>query len=387
MSSHRSSRVLTLALLLTALAAPAASARSAADGPIAHAAVYNIYDADQLLISATPSGEIPNGDSSQGVISRDARIGRYVAYTSEATDITSTQTGGVSNVFLVGRAGGYGRNGTQWRLGNTTQVSVGLRGTAPDGPSSAPALDGDDGAAAKCLGFVSSATNLVSGDTDGQADVFLYDFGRRALSRIPTPGIALEVGVADGCRVVVFATTTGIYVRIDGKVRRVVSRGSGITDLELSAYGNDFVYARNGTVYSFQIDGRDQYKIGAGRAPDIDGFGRYVLFESGGRVISTDNHGRKRKTVGSGTEPTQTSGGHFIFSLKRGLVYLNVKTSPVGYCPTSDSEGPVGGKRPDPGPIGEAHTPTSSLHGNYLVQSCTYDDQPDTVSMQWLGPQ
>ncbi len=276
MSSHRSLRVLTLALLLTVLATPAASARSAADGPIAHAAVYNIYDVDQLLISATPGGEIPNGDSSQGVISRDARIGRYVAYTSKATDITGTPTGGVSNVFLAGRAAGYGRNGTQWRLGDTTQISVGLRGTAPDGASSAPALDGDDGAAAKCLGFVSSATNLVPGDTDGRPDVFLYDFARRALTRIPTTGTALEVGVADGCRVVVFATTSGIYARIDGTVRRVVSGGSGVTDLELSAYGNDFVYVRNGIVYSFQIDGRDRYTVGAGRSPDIDGF--EVLF-------------------------------------------------------------------------------------------------------------
>lgn len=61
-----------------------------------------------------------------------------------------------------------------------TRVSVPPAGGAADGPSSEPALSADG----RHVAFVSLATNLVPGDTNGVADVFVHDRGTGALHRV-----------------------------------------------------------------------------------------------------------------------------------------------------------------------------------------------------------
>ena len=92
-------------------------------------------------------------------ISQDKRFGRLAAFEADS--------GGTTNVYVVRRADGYGENGTPWRAGETVLVSRGLGGQPANGPSIRPSLDGTSRVAPHCVAFVSAASNLVPGDTNG----------------------------------------------------------------------------------------------------------------------------------------------------------------------------------------------------------------------------
>src|SRR5260370_1184935 len=61
--------------------------------------------------------------------------------------------------------------GPAYAAAGTTRVSSSSAGAPGNGPSEAPWATAD----ARYVGFSSSATNLVPGDTNGAADVFLLD--------------------------------------------------------------------------------------------------------------------------------------------------------------------------------------------------------------------
>ena len=102
-----------------------------------------------------------------GSISGD---GRFVAFSSTAANLGAA-SGTHPNIFLRDMVGG-----------TTTWVSRGVKGAAPDGTSSMPYVSADG----RYVSFTSWASNLVPGDTGGFADVFRWDRTRRetrAMSR------------------------------------------------------------------------------------------------------------------------------------------------------------------------------------------------------------
>jgi hypothetical protein len=135
------------------------------------------------------------------VISQDKRFGRLVAF----------ESGG--DVVAVHRADGYGENGTPWEAGRRELVSSGLGGAPADGPSSAPAVDGTSRVAPHCVAFVSAASNLVRGDTNGKPDAFLRDLRTGSIRRVSvdsrgrqSSGTVSEVAVDGLCRRVAFVS-------------------------------------------------------------------------------------------------------------------------------------------------------------------------------------
>jgi len=106
-------------------------------------------------VSVASSGSQADGDSSNAVISSN---GRYVAYDSSAANLTAGTDGSRYNVFVRDR----------W-AGTTTLVSAG--GDADSG-GAAFSRDG------RHIAFGSAATNLVTGDANGFADVFLRRMSR-----------------------------------------------------------------------------------------------------------------------------------------------------------------------------------------------------------------
>ena len=95
--------------------------------------------------------------------------GRYVAFTSTA-DLDAAP------VRVAGGSAAPGRPLSQvyvrdTRLNVTRRVSVCPRGAIPNGRSWHPAISGDG----RYVAFVSDATNLVPGDRNRSADVFLFD--------------------------------------------------------------------------------------------------------------------------------------------------------------------------------------------------------------------
>ena len=106
-------------------------------------------------ISVGPKGKEADGDSYQPAISAS---GRSVAFASDATNLAKGDENGLADVYV--------RKGRR-----TVRISRGLEGDEPDGDSLAPAIS----AKGKAVAFSSSATNLVEGDGNAVADVFLSD--------------------------------------------------------------------------------------------------------------------------------------------------------------------------------------------------------------------
>ena len=108
-------------------------------------------------VSISTAGDQGNGISASASISGN---GRYVAFSSSSTNLVPNDTNARGDIFV-----------RDMTLGTTTRVSVSSSGIQGDGGSSNPVISADG----RYVAFVSSATNLVSGDTNGQTDVFVHD--------------------------------------------------------------------------------------------------------------------------------------------------------------------------------------------------------------------
>jgi Tol biopolymer transport system component len=87
--------------------------------------------------------------------------GRYVAFHSDASNLVRGDTNRTEDIFLHDR-----------KTGTTTRVSVGRRGGQANGESLGPPSISPDG---RYVAFASLASNLVAGDTNDITDVFLHD--------------------------------------------------------------------------------------------------------------------------------------------------------------------------------------------------------------------
>lgn len=119
--------------------------------------VRNVATKTTVRVSAPTQGQ-SNGWSGNASISPD---GRYVAFSSDATNLVSGDTNGVRDVFLKDLA-----------LGTLTRVSVGQQAIQSNGASDFPSVSPEGPKVA----FSSGATNLVgNADTNGLTDVFYRD--------------------------------------------------------------------------------------------------------------------------------------------------------------------------------------------------------------------
>jgi hypothetical protein len=171
------------------------------------------------LISRSVSGGVPNGPSTNAVISGDRRYSRLIAYESTASNIVNGDTNGQKDVFVVTRGGRYSNVGEEWQPGSTRLVSRGLGGQPANGPSWDAAVDGDfDNGQANCVAFLSAASNLVKGDTNGKVDAFLVK-GGGAPKRVSLPGNkqsnadTTAVDVSGDCTRTAFVIDGRLYVR------------------------------------------------------------------------------------------------------------------------------------------------------------------------------
>src|SRR5688572_924497 len=112
---------------------------------------------DTTRVSVDSSGVQANGMSRFASVSAD---GRFVVFESDANNLVAGDTNGTNDIFVKDR-----------QTGQTSRVSVDSAGLESNGDSGDSAISADG----RFVAFSSAATNLVSGDTNGVADVFLRD--------------------------------------------------------------------------------------------------------------------------------------------------------------------------------------------------------------------
>lgn len=101
--------------------------------------------------------------------------GRYVAFMSFATNLVSNDTNGVSDIFVHDRVSG-----------STERVSISTAGAQGDQSSTDDAISADG----RFVAMSSNATNLVGGDTNAVADVFVHDRFAAGFTSVCDAGIA-----------------------------------------------------------------------------------------------------------------------------------------------------------------------------------------------------
>lgn len=218
-------RIALLSILLLALALPAvASAASGADSL-----------RTTFLFSRSVTGGVPDGPSRNGAISHDQRIARVIAFESDATNMINGDTNGVTDVFMVRRQAPWGNNGTPWNMGANELVSKGLGGVPANGPSYKPVIDGASHNKPGCIAFVSEASNLVRGDTNGVADAFVYHLQNGKIERVSVDskgkqanGPTFDVTVSGDCMRVAFTSSaTNLGLKSASKLAWRSARISG----------------------------------------------------------------------------------------------------------------------------------------------------------------
>jgi hypothetical protein len=181
------------------LAVAAAAAVVLAGGAVAVA-----QEPATLVVAAGGSGTADNA-----VISQDKRVATLVAFDSDAADLVAGDANGQRDVFVLRRAEPFGDNGTPWQPGAMALVSRGIGGAPANGPSFAPALSGDSRTAPGCVAFISSASNLVPGDTNGKPDAFVAYLGSGRIQRVSVSSTGAQ------------ANGSTYAVAVDGRCRRV----------------------------------------------------------------------------------------------------------------------------------------------------------------------
>jgi Tol biopolymer transport system component len=165
--------------------------------------LHELSSNDLLLVSRTPSGSAGDGPSRAAVISED---GDYVAFESEATDLTATAL--VDPGTQVYR---YERATADVRLVSRRRAALGPG--AGDADSREPRIS----ELGQYVAFTSSATDLISGDTNGVDDVFLRDMVANATERASRGPSGSELSgssrlndLSDDGRSVLFTTHTDL---------------------------------------------------------------------------------------------------------------------------------------------------------------------------------
>lgn len=121
-----------------------------------------------IRVSTSSSGvEATGGSTASGTLSSD---GRYVVFTSSATNLISGDTNALADIF---------RKDIQ--TGETIRVSTSSTGIQTTGGASGISSMSNDG---RYVVFSSSATNLVPGDTNAQSDVFVKDLQTNQTRRV-----------------------------------------------------------------------------------------------------------------------------------------------------------------------------------------------------------
>jgi Tol biopolymer transport system component len=224
------------------------------------------------LVSVGTGGTSANGGNNRPDISAD---GRFVSFTSDATNLVPGDTNGVMDVFVRDRL-----------VATTERVSVASSEEQSDRPSTAafdhPAMSADG----RFVAFSSEATNLVPGDTNGVMDVFVRD----RLAGM-TECVSLGIGGVNGD-----SGSARPALSADGRYVAFFSDASNLVPDDTNGVRDVFVRDRlTGSTERVSIaSSGEQGNLGASdyEPPALSADGRFVAFESQAtNLVTSDTNG------------------------------------------------------------------------------------------------
>ncbi|MFB3879665.1 MAG: S-layer homology domain-containing protein [Armatimonadota bacterium] len=235
--------------------------------------VYDVFLRDRLfgtveLVSLSSLAGIGNGASYEPAISRD---GRYVAFTTAATNLIPGDNNGVTDVVV-----------RDLDAGLTLLASVSPTGSVADGESLWCSIS-EDG---RYVAFQSSATNLIPGDTINWPGIYLRDMVAGTTQYISRPDAG---GHADEISIKPSITPDGRYIAYR-------SYATNLVPGDTNGFSDVFLYDRNGGVTErvsvATLTGAQGNGETLGR-PGVTPDGRYVVFSSAAdNLVPDDTNGK-----------------------------------------------------------------------------------------------
>ena len=208
-------------------------------------------------VSVALAGATANASSYGSDLSAN---GRFVTFSSSASNLVVGDTNGVEDVFVRDRATGV-----------TSRVSVSSSEGQANGPSEFPTISADG----RYVAFSTLASNLATGDTNNSYDVFVRDRAKGTTARVSvaTGGAQARSGAAGG------------LISADGHFVAFSSQSANLVPGDTNDAGDVFVRDLvSGTTSRINIAASGAQSLSDGEFPDgaagISGNGRYVVFWS-----------------------------------------------------------------------------------------------------------
>lgn len=281
------------------------------------------FSSSVYLASVGVSSSSSNGTSKNLSISSN---GRYIAFESNATNLVSGDTNNATDVFVFDK-----------QTGTTVRASVDSSGAQANGKSYNPAISGNG----QFVVFISTATNLISSDTNFCSDVFVRDLVNNTTIRVSVGAAGAEANSGSDTPSI---TDDGQYVGFRSEATNLIGSGDtndkadffvhdisgGITSIvsvdssgnladddsfegKISGDGSSFVFTskatnlvsgdsnqctdvflRNlsgSTTVVLSINASSVFGDRASSNPDISNDGRFVVFQSrAGNLVSGDTN-------------------------------------------------------------------------------------------------
>jgi Tol biopolymer transport system component len=245
-------------------------------------------------IRASVSSNGDEGDGESHYPPTLAGNGRFVAFSSAATNLVADDENGSNDVFVHNRV-----------TGKTTRVSVRSNGNEAVGESSHPSLS----STGRFVAFHSSAA-LVGSDDNGVEDIYVHDR--------EVDGASFEPSISGSGRYVAFvsqaldlvpednADFTDVFVhdRETGKVRRVSVSSSGAQADEESF---DAVISSNGRFVAFQSQATNLAGNDALGYNDV-----FVHNRKTKKTIRASVNTNGEKALGDSTHATLSGNGRYV---------------------------------------------------------------------------
>jgi Tol biopolymer transport system component len=216
-------------------------------------------------VSVSSAGVQANGDSYDPVISAD---GRFVAFHSAASNLVGGDTNGVVDIFVRDRS-----------TGRTSRVSVSSAGEEANGESDTSSISADG----RFVAFLSHATNLVGGDTNGDADIFVRD---RSTGRTRRVSVSSDEAQGNG-------PSADPVLSADGRIVAFSSQASNLVGGDSNSATDVFVRVRKaGTTTRVSVSSGAAEGNASSTGPDLSAGGRFVVFASSAtNLVGNDTNG------------------------------------------------------------------------------------------------
>ena len=222
-------------------------------------------------VSVDSAGNQAIGDSEIPSISAD---GRFVAFTSDATNLVPGDTNSTDDIFV-----------RDLLTNIITRVSVNSAGNQGNALSVLPSISGNG----RFVAFASNASNLVPGDTNGRADIFVRDLLTNITTRVSVDSAGNQ---GNGISYSLLSS-----ISADGRFVTFASNASNLVAGDTNNSGDIFVRdLLTNTTTPVSVDSAGNQGNGISEFPSLSADGRFVAFASNASNLVPGDTNNSRDT-------------------------------------------------------------------------------------------